>query len=231
MSPVTRSAEAGPEFTVEKVEKYDEATLTVTASATEVEGLPSSVAKDLACQVAVVFNENATDGNSCQSGYYGVRFSPGKVVDGNKDYDFFQGNTKVNVATGLDLSNFNDITYQRNILADVEDLGNELVEIKETQKILKGDDVKASPKNDGAKKLNVTYSLGVIYDESGKPASDMNSYIEITTDGRILMKQHLNPGNGITSIEGYRVIVQLQANQDGYFYGKPAYVCIELLKK
>lgn len=231
VTPVTRSAEAGPEFTVEKVEKYDEATLTVTASATEVEGLPSSVAKDLACQVAVVFNENATNGNSCQSGYYGVRFSPGKVVDGNKDYDFFQGNTKVNVATGLDLSNFNDITYQRNILADVEDLGNELVEIKETQKILKGDDVKASPKNDGAQKLNVIYSLGIIYDESGKPASDMNSYIEITTDGRILMKQHLNPGNGITSIEGYRVIVQLQANQDGYFYGKPAYVCIELLKK
>lgn len=57
VTPVTRSAEAGPEFTVEKVEKYDEATLTVTASATEVEGLPSSVAKDLACQVAVVFNK------------------------------------------------------------------------------------------------------------------------------------------------------------------------------
>jgi hypothetical protein len=35
VTPVTRSAEAGPEFTVEKVEKYDEATLTVTASATE----------------------------------------------------------------------------------------------------------------------------------------------------------------------------------------------------
>lgn len=99
VTPVTRSAEAGPEFTVEKVEKYDEATLTVTAFATEVEGLPSSVAKDLACQVAVVFNKNAENGNCSQSGYCGVRFSPNDVVDGNKDYDFFQENIPVNVAT------------------------------------------------------------------------------------------------------------------------------------
>lgn len=232
VTPVTRSAEAGPEFTVEKVEKYDEATLTVTASATEVEGLPSSVAKDLACQVAVVFNENATDGNSCQSGYYGVRFSPNDVVDGNKDYDFFQENIPVNVATGLDLSDFDDTDiYKRNILADIEDLGNNLVEIIGTQPVLEGEDVKASPKDDGTKKLNVIYSYIMAYDKIGNPVSHMESHIGVTTDGKIFMKQHLNPGVNVTSIEGYKVVVQLQASENGYFYGKPAYVCIELLKK
>lgn len=232
VTPVTRSAEAGPEFTVEKVEKYDEATLTVTASATEVEGLPSSVAKDLACQVAVVFNENATDGNSCQSGYYGVRFSPNDVVDGNKDYDFFQENIPVNVATRLDLSDFDDTDiYKRNILADIEDLGNNLVEIIGTQPVLEGEDVKASPKDDGTKKLNVIYSYIMAYDKIGNPVSHMESHIGVTTDGKIFMKQHLNPGVNVTSIEGYKVVVQLQASENGYFYGKPAYVCIELLKK
>ena len=232
VTPVTRSAEAGPVFTVEKVEKYDDATLTVTASATEVEGLPSSVVKDLACQVAVVFNQNAENGNCCQSGYCGIRFSPNAVVDGNKDYDFFQENIPVNVAAGLDLSNFDDASiYKRNILADVEDLGNNLVEIIGTQPVLEGEDVKASPKDDGIKKLNVAYSLGVVYDKKGNPASDMNKHIEVTADGKILMKQHLNPSVSVTSIEGYKVVVQLQASENGYFYGKPAYVCIELLKK
>lgn len=232
VTPVTRSAEAGPEFTVEKVEKYDEATLTVTASATEVEGLPSSVAKDLACQVAVVFNKNAENGNCSQSGYCGVRFSPNDVVDGNKDYDFFQENIPVNVATGSDLVDFNDTDiYKRNILADIEDLGNNLVEIIGTQPVLEGEDVKASPKDDGTKKLNVIYSYIMAYDKNGTAVSHMDSHIGVTTDGKIFMKQHLNPGVNVTSIEGYKVVVRLQASENGYFYGKPAFVCIELLKK
>ncbi len=232
VTPMTRSAEAGPEFTVEKVEKYDEATLTVTASATEVEGLPSSVAKDLACQVAVVFNKNAENGNCSQSGYCGVRFSPNDVVDGNKDYDFFQENIPVNVATGSDLSDFDDTDiYKRNILADIEDLGNNLVEIIGTQPVLEGEDVKASPKDDGTKKLNVIYSYIMAYDKNGTAVSHMDSHIGVTTDGKIFMKQHLNPGVNVTSIEGYKVVVRLQASENGYFYGKPAFVCIELLKK
>lgn len=134
--------------------------MTVTASATEVEGLPSSVAKDLACQVAVVFNKNAENGNCSQSGYCGVRFSPNDVMDGNKDYDFFQENIPVNVATGSDLSDFNDTDiYKRNILADIEDLGNNLVEIIGTQPVLEGEDVKASPKDDGTKKAECNILL------------------------------------------------------------------------
>lgn len=33
------------------------------------------------------------------------------------------------------------------------------------------------------------------------------------------MKQHLNPGVNVTSIEGYKVVVRLQASENGYFYG------------
>lgn len=47
----------------------------------------------------------------------------------------------------------------------------------------------------------------------------MESHIGVTTDGKIFMKQHLNPGVNVTSIEGYKVVVQLQASENGYFYG------------
>ena len=116
-------------------------------------------------------------------------------------------------------------------MLDIEDLGNNLVEIIGTQPVLEGEDVKASPKDDGTKKLNVIYSYIMAYDKNGTAVSHMDSHIGVTTDGKIFMKQHLNPGVNVTSIEGYKVVVRLQASENGYFYGKPAFVCIELLKK
>lgn len=40
------------------------------------------------------------------------------------------------------------------------------------------------------------------YDKIGNPVSHMESHIGVTTDGKIFMKQHLNPGVNVTSIEG-----------------------------
>ena len=110
--------------------------------------------------------------------------------------------------------------------------GSELCQI-DGQPALFDASVTASSTLAGSANVNlpVVYSLAAIYDPQNNTRGDLWNYIEVSTAGQISMKNNLTPGVTPVSLEGYKVVVGLQARKNGQDFGKRGYVCFYLQKK
>lgn len=225
--PTRGAGDAGPAFTVEKVAVKDAAegifTVTATCELTTVNPMTLPFA------VAVEFKNS---NNNRSTDYKGVRYVPADSED-QTTYTFTSGTGEtVHTKADLGLSNFTeDDIYQHDVLEKTMNQGSTVTQITVDKPVFKKI-VGSSEENTNYKNLPVSYSMGNIYDKDGTARPELINYIQVDAhNGTISMKASLTPGVTTDDLTGYRVVIGLQARKNGINYGKPAYMCVELVQK
>lgn len=225
--PTRGAGDAGPAFTVEKVAVKDAAegifTVTATCELTTVNPMTLPFA------VAVEFKNN---NNNRSTDYKGVRYVPADSED-QTTYTFTSGTGKtVYTKADLGLSNFTETDiYQHDVLEKTMNQGSTVTQITVDKPVFEKI-VGSSEENPNYKNLPVSYSMGNIYDKDGTARPELINYIQVDAhNGTISMKASLTPGVTTDDLTGYRVVIGLQARENGINYGKPAYMCVELVQK
>ena len=182
-------------------------------------------------QVAVVLDDN---NNHKLSEYRTLRMKTADVVDDGVTYTFMKGQETLFAKEDIAISLFQPAEiYQLPVLKTMDNQhGSELCQI-DGQPALFDASVTASSTLAGSANVNlpVVYSLAAIYDPQNNTRGDLWNYIEVSTAGQISMKNNLTPGVTPVSLEGYKVVVGLQARKNGQDFGKRGYVCFYLQKK
>lgn len=225
--PTRGAGDAGPAFTVEKVAVKDAAegifTVTATCELTTVNPMTLPFA------VAVEFKNS---NNNRSTDYKGVRYVPADSED-QTTYTFTSGTGEtVYTKADLGLSNFTEADiYQHDVLEKTMNLGSTVTQITVDKPVFEKI-VGSSEENPNYKNLPVSYSMGNIYDKDGTARPELINYIQVDAhNGTISMKASLTPGVTTDDLTGYRVVIGLQARENGINYGKPAYMCVELVQK
>lgn len=225
--PTRGAGDAGPAFTVEKVAVKDAAegifTVTATCELTTVNPMTLPFA------VAVEFKNS---NNNRSTDYKGVRYVPADSED-QTTYTFTSGTGEtVHTKADLGLSNFTEADiYQHDVLEKTMNLGSTVTQITVDKPVFENI-VGSSEENPNYKNLPVSYSMGNIYDKDGTARPELINYIQVDAhNGTISMKASLTPGVTTDDLTGYRVVIGLQARENGINYGKPAYMCVELVQK
>lgn len=225
--PTRGAGDAGPAFTVEKVAVKDAAegifTVTATCELTTVNPMTLPFA------VAVEFKNS---NNNRSTDYKGVRYVPADSED-QTTYTFTSGTGEtVHTKADLGLSNFTEADiYQHDVLEKTKNQGSTVTQITVDKPVFEKI-VGSSEKNTNYKNLPVSYSMGNIYDKDGTARPELINYIQVDAhNGTISMKASLTPGVTTDDLTGYRVVIGLQARENGINYGKPAYMCVELVQK
>lgn len=225
--PTRGAGDAGPAFTVEKVAVKDAAegifTVTATCELTTVNPMTLPFA------VAVEFKNS---NNNRSTDYKGVRYVPADSED-QTTYTFTSGTGEtVHTKADLGLSNFTEADiYQHDVLEKTMNQGSTVTQITVNKPVFKKI-VGSSEENPNYKNLPVSYSMGNIYDKDGTARPELINYIQVDAhNGTISMKASLTPGVTTDDLTGYRVVIGLQARENGINYGKPAYMCVELVQK
>lgn len=225
--PTRGAGDAGPAFTVEKVAVKDAAegifTVTATCELTTVNPMTLPFA------VAVEFKNS---NNNRSTDYKGVRYVPADSED-QTTYTFTSGTGEtVYTKADLGLSNFTETDiYQHDVLEKTMNQGSTVTQITVDKPVFKKI-VGSSKENTNYKNLPVSYSMGNIYDKDGTARPELINYIQVDAhNGTISMKASLTPGVTTDDLTGYRVVIGLQARENGINYGKPAYMCVELVQK
>lgn len=225
--PTRGAGDAGPAFTVEKVAVKDAAegifTVTATCELTTVNPMTLPFA------VAVEFKNS---NNNRSTDYKGVRYVPADSED-QTTYTFTSGTGEtVYTKADLGLSNFTEADiYQHDVLEKTMNQGSTVTQITVDKPVFEKI-VGSSEENPNYKNLPVSYSMGNIYDKDGKARPELINYIQVDAhNGTISMKASLTPGVTTDDLTGYRVVIGLQARENGINYGKPAYMCVELVQK
>ena len=225
--PTRGAGDAGPAFTVEKVAVKDAAegifTVTATCELTTVNPMTLPFA------VAVVFKNS---NNNRSTDYKGVRYVPADSED-QTTYTFTSGTGEtVYTKADLGLSNFTEADiYQHDVLEKTMNQGSTVTQITVDKPVFEKI-VGSSEENPNYKNLPVSYSMGNIYDKDGTARPELINYIQVDAhNGTISMKASLTPGVTTDDLTGYRVVIGLQARENGINYGKPAYMCVELVQK
>lgn len=225
--PTRGAGDAGPAFTVEKVAVKDAAegifTVTATCELTTVNPMTLPFA------VAVEFKNS---NNNRSTDYKGVRYVPADSED-QTTYTFTSGTGEtVHTKADLGLSNFTEADiYQHDVLEKTMNQGSTVTQITVDKPVFEKI-VGSSEENPNYKNLPVSYSMGNIYDKDGTARLELINYIQVDAhNGTISMKASLTPGVTTDDLTGYRVVIGLQARENGINYGKPAYMCVELVQK
>lgn len=225
--PTRGAGDAGPAFTVEKVAVKDAAegifTVTATCELTTVNPMTLPFA------VAVEFKNS---NNNRSTDYKGVRYVPADSED-QTTYTFTSGTGEaVHTKADLGLSNFTEADiYQHDVLEKTMNQGSTVTQITVDKPVFEKI-VGSSKENTNYKNLPVSYSMGNIYDKDGTARPELINYIQVDAhNGTISMKASLTPGVTTDDLTGYRVVIGLQARENGINYGKPAYMCVELVQK
>lgn len=225
--PTRGAGDAGPAFTVEKVAVKDAAegifTVTATCELTTVNPMTLPFA------VAVEFKNS---NNNRSTDYKGVRYVPADSED-QTTYTFTSGTGEtVHTKVDLGLSNFTEADiYQHDVLEKTMNQGSTVTQITVYKPVFEKI-VGSSEENPNYKNLPVSYSMGNIYDKDGTARPELINYIQVDAhNGTISMKASLTPGVTTDDLTGYRVVIGLQARENGINYGKPAYMCVELVQK
>lgn len=225
--PTRGAGDAGPAFTVEKVAVKDAAegifTVTATCELTTVNPMTLPFA------VAVEFKDS---NNNRSTDYKGVRYVPADSED-QTTYTFTSGTGEtVYTKADLGLSNFTEADiYQHDVLEKTMNQGSTVTQITVDKPVFEKI-VGSSEENPNYKNLPVSYSMGNIYDKDGTARPELINYIQVDAhNGTISMKASLTPGVTTDDLTGYRVVIGLQARENGINYGKPAYMCVELVQK
>ena len=225
--PTRGAGDAGPAFTVEKVAVKDAAegifTVTATCELTTVNPMTLPFA------VAVEFKNS---NNNRSTDYKGVRYVPADSED-QTTYTFTSGTGEtVHTKADLGLSNFTEANiYQHDVLEKTMNQGSTVTQITVNKPVFEKI-VGSSEENTNYKNLPVSYSMGNIYDKDGTARPELINYIQVDAhNGTISMKASLTPGVTTDDLTGYRVVIGLQARENGINYGKPAYMCVELVQK
>lgn len=225
--PTRGAGDAGPAFTVEKVAVKDAAegifTVTATCELTTVNPMTLPFA------VAVEFKNS---NNNRSTDYKGVRYVPADSED-QTTYTFTSGTGEtVHTKADLGLSNFTEADiYQHDVLEKTMNQGSTVTQITVDKPVFEKI-VGSSEENTNYKNLPVSYSMGNIYDKDGTARPELINYIQVDAhNGTISMKASLTPGVTTDDLTGYRVVIGLQARKNGINYGKPAYMCVELVQK
>lgn len=225
--PTRGAGDAGPAFTVEKVAVKDAAegifTVTATCELTTVNPMTLPFA------VAVEFKNS---NNNRSTDYKGVRYVPADSED-QTTYTFTSGTGEtVYTKADLGLSNFTEADiYQHDVLEKAMNQGSTVTQITVNKPVFEKI-VGSSEENPNYKNLPVSYSMGNIYDKDGTARPELINYIQVDAhNGTISMKANLTPGVTTDDLTGYRVVIGLQARENGINYGKPAYMCVELVQK
>lgn len=225
--PTRGAGDAGPAFTVEKVAVKDAAegifTVTATCELTTVNPMTLPFA------VAVEFKNS---NNNRSTDYKGVRYVPADSED-QTTYTFTSGTGEtVHTKADLGLSNFTETDiYQHDVLEKTMNQGSTVTQITVDKPVFEKI-VGSSKENTNYKNLPVSYSMGNIYDKDGTARPELINYIQVDAhNGTISMKASLTPGVTTDDLTGYRVVIGLQARENGINYGKPAYMCVELVQK
>lgn len=225
--PTRGAGDAGPAFTVEKVAVKDAAegifTVTATCELTTVNPMTLPFA------VAVEFKNS---NNNRSTDYKGVRYVPADSED-QTTYTFTSGTGEiVHTKADLGLSNFTEADiYQHDVLEKTKNQGSTVTQITVDKPVFEKI-VGSSEENTNYKNLPVSYSMGNIYDKDGTARPELINYIQVDAhNGTISMKASLTPGVTTDDLTGYRVVIGLQARENGINYGKPAYMCVELVQK
>lgn len=225
--PTRGAGDAGPAFTVEKVAVKDAAegifTVTATCELTTVNPMTLPFA------VAVEFKNS---NNNRSTDYKGVRYVPADSED-QTTYTFTSGTGEtVYTKADLGLSNFTEADiYQHDVLEKTMNQRSTVTQITVDKPVFEKI-VGSSEENPNYKNLPVSYSMGNIYDKDGTARPELINYIQVDAhNGTISMKASLTPGVTTDDLTGYRVVIGLQARENGINYGKPAYMCVELVQK
>lgn len=224
-----RSSNSLPAMTVEEVTQSAYGELTVKVGFTLEEALEGGQA--LPYQVAVVLN----DGNNYKlTEYRPLRLESHEAMDTNTDYTFMAGTEILQTKEDIGVGNFaeSEIYTLPVLKAILNQSGASICQIEGIQSLFNAA-VTASSTVEGSsrKDLPVVYSLAAIYDTQGVARGELWNYIEVSTAGQVSMKSNLTPGVTPTSLEGFKMVVGLQAKQNGQNYGKRAYVCFRLQMK
>ena len=227
--PPRGAGDAGPAFTVEKVAVKDAAegifTVTATCELTTVD----PVTHKMPYTVAVEF-ENSNNNRS--TSYKGVRYVPAQSED-QTTYEFKSGTEVVRTKADLGLSAFaEEDIYKHAVLGEVNNVDTKVIQIVDNLPVFAAEVLGSSTANESNQNIPVVYSLGIIYDEAGKPQPDLANYIKVDMhNGALSMGLTLDPSRVTDDLTGYKVVIGLQARKDGINYGEPAYICVELQKK
>ena len=224
-----RSSRSLPTMTVEEVTSGATGELTVKVGFT-LDGAPEG-GQALPYQVAVVLN----DGNNYKlTEYRPLRLESHEAMDTNTDYTFMAGTEILQTKEDIGVGNFaeNEIYKLPVLKAILNQSGASICQIEGIQSLFNAA-VTASSTVEGSsrKDLPVVYSLAAIYDTQGVARGELWNYIEVSTSGQVSMKSNLTPGVTPTSLEGFKIVVGLQAKQNGQNYGKRGYVCFRLQMK
>lgn len=218
-----RAAQNLPVFTVTSVANLGNGFMEVTATANYAITNDTND-QDLPFQVSVVLSDK---NNNRATGFAAVRFSASPVEDANSVYNFFKGNQEVETSQSPAVDAFQQ-PQELHCLASKQNFeGAQVTQITKSHSVL-GELSATSPA--GTTGYNVRYKLAVIYTPQNKIDPMMASYIGVNEIGEITMLQDLRPGAGTTtSLEGYKVVVELQAYKGNTLYGKSSYACVELV--
>lgn len=227
--PTRGAGDAGPAFTVEKVAVKDAAegifTVTATCELPTIDPMTHTMPFAVAVEFKNSDNNRSTD-------YKGVRYVPADSED-QTTYTFTSGTGEtIQTKADLGLSDFmeNDI-YKHGVLGETMNHGSVITQITDEKPVFEKI-VGSSKENSNYKNLPVSYSIGNIYDESGTARPELVNYIQVGAhNGIISMKASLTPGVTTSDLTGYKVVIKLQALENGINYGKPAYMCVELVQK
>lgn len=227
--PTRGAGDAGPAFTVEKVAVKDAAEGIFTVTATCELPTVDPVTHKMPFTVAVEF-ENSNNNRS--TSYKGVRYVPAQSED-QTTYEFKSGTEVVRTKADLGLSLFaEEDIYKHAVLGEVKNVDTKVIQIVDNLPVFATEVLGSSTANESNQNIPVVYSLGIIYDEAGKPQPDLVNYIKVDMhNGALSMGLALDPSHVTDDLTGYKVVIGLQARKDGINYGEPAYICVELQKK
>lgn len=227
--PTRGAGDAGPAFTVEKVAVKDAAEGIFTVTATCELPTVDPVTHKMPFTVAVEF-ENSNNNRS--TSYKGVRYVPAQSED-QTTYEFKSGTEVVRTKADLGLSLFaGEDIYKHAVLGEEKNVDKNIIQIVDNLPVFATEVLGSSTANESNQNIPVVYSLGIIYDEAGKPQPDLVNYIKVDMhNGALSMGLALDPSHVTDDLTGYKVVIGLQARKDGINYGEPAYICVELQKK
>lgn len=227
--PTRTPGDVGPTFTVDKITVKDATKGIFTVTATCELATIDPMTHTMPFAVAVEFKNSD---NNRSTDYKGVRYVPADSED-QTTYTFTSGTGEtIQTKADLGLSDFmeNDI-YKHGVLGETMNHGSVITQITDEKPVFEKI-VGSSKENSNYKNLPVSYSIGNIYDESGTARPELVNYIQVGAhNGIISMKASLTPGVTTSDLTGYKVVIKLQALENGINYGKPAYMCVELVQK
>lgn len=227
--PTRAAGDAGPVFTVKEAFLKDaqQGIFTVKATCRLLQTDPDT--QILPFTVAVEFSNSDNDRST---DYVGVRFVPATSEDQSR-YEFSAGGEVLKTRDDLGLSGFSEEDiYERAVLGEVNNNGSKVVQIIGSAPVFEEVVVGTSNEIGENKEIPVFYSLAAIYDLQGNSKLDLVNYIQVDAyTGALSMKADLTPQVTTSSLEGYKVVIKLQARKDGIDFGLPAYICVELQNK